>query len=438
MKVPARVFIPLIAAILLAGGVLGYALWQLSSVQQRLQERVRTLAEQDDATTLSGSGMTMRGDPLDSTDLVLIHLRQGDLLGLQGDWANAENEYRLSVDAGGGIPALRRLASAQMQRREISQVKDTISKLRRLGARGEDLMLLDVIVALRTGELTQAQQMLEIAQDSPQKHYGSALLAIIQDKHDLAKEELASVINGWDPVLRSYARTLLAAYDEFALFPESRAVHLTTLIARALAQVQECELALPLLVGIVKEEKYYRDAWTVQGYCELTTERVPEALSSFEKAYAIDPEKPEIQYFLGRTYMALKQWTNASTFLQYALANGFEPKKELRRRLADAAEQAQDLSLALEQYRALVAEPDADLATFGKTVALAITTEKKEDAYQFAQAAVNKWPDSGKSHELLGWSAAETGRKREAKIALEKAIQLDQTLEEARKRLEKL
>ena len=436
MKFPARVIIPIVAAILLAGGMLSYAWWQLSRTQQSLQVRVRERAQQEDATaTRAGSGTELRGDSVDAGDVVLIHLRQGDLLALQGDWAGAEKEFTLSVDAGGGIPALRKLAGAQMQRREIPQVRETIRDLRRLGARSEDLLLLDVVVALRTGELARAQQALAVAEDSPQKHYGSALLAIIQGKHDVAKTELAAVIGGWDPALRAYARTLRSAYDEFALFPESSAVHLTTLLARSLAQVQECELALPLLAGVVKDEDDYRDAWTVQGYCELTTERAPEALGSFEKAYAIDPEKPEIQYFLGRTYMVLQQWTNASTFLQYALVNGFEPKKELRRRLADAAEQAKDLPLALDQLRALVAEPDADRATFEKTVTLAITTGKNEDAYQFAQAAVQKWPDSGKAYELLGWSAAVTGREDEARAAFEKALRLDPTLTSARERL---
>ncbi len=437
MKLSPRALIPILAAILLAGGVLGYAWWQLHSTQEQLQDRVRKLAERQ--TGESGSGqMVIEQDSLETGDIVLLHLRQGDLLALQGDWAAAEKEYQASVDAGGGIPALRKLAQAQMQRREMTKVKATIAELRRLGARSEDLLLLDTIVSLRVGELIKAKELLEKAQDSPQKHYGQALLAIIQSKHEDAKKELQAVLNGWDPALRAYARTLQAAYDEFALFPESSDIHLTTLLARAFAQVQECELALPLLGQVVSKQDDYRDAWTVQGYCELTTERTPEALSSFEKAYAIDPEKPEIQYFLGRTYMVLKQWKNAATFLQYALANGFEPKKEVRRRLADAAENVPDLPLALEQYRSLIAEPDADIAVFEKTVALAIGTDKKEDAYQFAQSAVKKWPEMAKAQELLGWAAAETGRTEEARVALEKAIRLDPNLQTANERLQKL
>ena len=103
MKFPARYLIPVVAAVLLAGGVLGFAWWQLSTVQLRLQERVRSLAEEQDTLDRSGSGATVQEDPLDAGDVVLIHLRQGDLLGLQGDWAGAEKEYQMSVDAGGGI-----------------------------------------------------------------------------------------------------------------------------------------------------------------------------------------------------------------------------------------------------------------------------------------------------------------------------------------------
>ncbi|MSR86963.1 tetratricopeptide repeat protein [Candidatus Peribacteria bacterium] len=437
MKASARLLIPMIAAVLLAGGVLGYAWWELNLTQETLRQRVQSLIGHEDEKA-TGSGVSLGTEAFDSSDVVLVRLRQGDLLALQGDWAGAEKEYQVSYDAGGGVPALRKLASSQIQRREIDKVKISIQELRRLGVKGEDLLLLETIVALRTGELLRAEQMLAAAQDSPQKHYGQSLLSIIRGKHDDAQKELRATQAGWDPTLRSYARALQAAYDEFALFPESKPIHLTALLGRALAQVQECELALPLLAQVVTEQDDYRDAWTVQGYCELTTERVPEALSSFERAYAIDPEKPEIQYFLGRTYIALAQWKNAATFLQYALVNGFDPEKEVRSRLAVAAEKSDDIALALEQYRALIAEPDADITVFTRAVTLAIQSDKKEDAYQLASTAARKWPDMAKAQELLGWSAAETGRDGEARAALEKALKIDPNLKSARDRLNKL
>jgi Flp pilus assembly protein TadD len=124
--------------------------------------------------------------------------------------------------------------------------------------------------------------------------------------------------------------------------------------------------------------------------------------------------------------------------LQYALVNGFEPKKEVRRQLVFAAEKAGDMALALEQSKALIAEPDADLAAFERTVTLALAEKHPEDAYQVAQSAVKKWPESAKALELLGWSAAETDRTQEAREALEKALQLEPRLSSAREKLNKL
>jgi tetratricopeptide (TPR) repeat protein len=442
MKVPYRFVVPVIAAVLLAGSLLGYAWWQLHESSMTLREQLQQMmsgGSRSSAASEQGGNASLDDTPMTSADdAVLIHLRQGDLMSLQGDWSGAEHEYESAVAAGGGVAALRKLATAQMQRREIDKVKKTIQDLRSAGASGDDLMLLQVIVSLRTGELASAQQLLAQAADSPQKHYGLSLLSIVQGKNDDAKKELTATINGWEPTLRSYARVLQSAYDEYALFPESRPIHLTTLLARSLAQVQECELALPLLGQVIKEADDYRDAWTVQGYCELTTERYPEALASFQKAYAIDPEKPEIQYFLGRSSIALKQYRNAVTFYQYALVNGFEPKAEVRTRLAEAALLAGDKQAAYDQLKALVIEPDADVPLFEKVVSLAIDLQKNEDAYQYALTAATKWPDNAKVQELLGWGALQTGRKDEAKAALEKALKADPTLEKAKELLQTL
>lgn len=442
MKLPYRVIIPITAAVVLSTSLLAYAWWQLNESSLGIREQLELMMA--GGTQSSGSSSDLDSSaprvesPLDDDDTVLFRLRQGDLMALQGDWSGAEREYEAAASAGGGVAALRKLATAQMQRREIDKVKKTIQELRSAGASGDDLMLLQAIVSLRTGEMVKAQQLLTDAPDSPHKHYGLTLLHIVQGKNDDAKKEITATVNGWEPTLRSYARILQSAYDEYALFSESRSIHLTTLLARSLAQVQECELALPLLGHVIAEADNYRDAWTVQGYCELTTERFPEALASFQKAYAIDPEKPEIQYFLGRASIALKQYRNAVTFYQYALVNGFEPKTEVRRRLAEAALLADDKPTAYEQLKALVVEPEADVPLFEKVVTLAVELQKKEDAYQYALTATAKWPDDAATQELLGWGAYETGRMDEAREALHKALQREPTRERAKELLQKM
>ncbi len=302
MKVSPKIAAPVLLATLCAGGLMAFLWWQLTQSTRLLQ------GPRFDETELLGLPAEQISDPTFNTDdMSLIHLRQGDLLALRGEWSEAQDEYELSVKAGGGLPALRKLAQAQMQRRDTNGVRSTLRKMKNAGAREEDVLLLETIIMLRSGELIDAQNTLEGADDSPQQHYGLALLAIVQGNHQRAVQELALTIEGWDPVLRSYARTLQSAYDEFALFPSGSDMHLITLLSRALAQVQECELALPLLIQVTTAKDDYRDAWIVQGYCELVTERPEQALASLEHAYSLDPQKPEIQYFLARAYSALHE-----------------------------------------------------------------------------------------------------------------------------------
>lgn len=435
MKLHVRILAPAIAALALAALFLLFLWWQLLQATTRVGEEARRVVPrgEDFPSPLGTEG------PIDASDRALLHVRQGDLLALQGEWAEAQEEYERAVDAGGSLVALRKLAQAQLQRRDLEGARATIRALRQEGARAEDLLLLESIVALRTGELVRAREILEgAAADSPQKHYGLALLAIVQGSHAAAKQDLQTVLGGWDPVLRTYARTLLAAYDEYALFPGSPEIHLVTLLSRALAQVQECELALPLLVQVLQEQDDYRDAWIVQGTCELVTERTEGALASFERAYALDPEKPEIQYFLARTYAELGDHRNAITFLQYALTNGFEPEIEVRKLLAREAVEAGDSALELAQYEALLGMENTDLTIFEKYITLTITLGKNAEAYSVARTASEKFPSEAKAWELLGWASDVSNRKDEARSALGKALELDPSLQSARDRLEKL
>jgi len=376
--------------------------------------------------------------PIDPQDRALFHLRQGDIFALRGNWADAEWEYQRSVELNGGLPSLRKLAQAQLQRRDNKGVNQTLKKMKAEGARSEDMLLLESIIELRIGELVKARGILENAEDSPQKHYGLSLLYIVEGNHELALQELDTVINGWDPVLRSYARTLKAAYNEYTLFPESPNIHLITLISRALAQVQECELAIPLLIQVTQTKDDYRDAWIVQGYCELITERPQQALASLERAYALDPQKPEIQYFLARSHSALDEHENAITFFEYALENGFDPPSEVQRLIAEEALEIGNSGLALDQYEALTEAANTSIEFFEGYIETSINIGKTDEAYEKAQDAVKRWPKDAIAHYLFGWAALEKEEEDEAREALEKALEINPYLTSAKEKMKEL
>ncbi|MBI3618636.1 tetratricopeptide repeat protein [Candidatus Peregrinibacteria bacterium] len=436
MKLRARIVVPVLAALVVAVFLMTFLRWQVVSTADRLR---RTIERQAQTTAVPSGANAPRGDAAAiESDQALLHLHKGDLLALRGDWRGAEMEYQGAAHAQGGIPALKKLAQAELQLREFDAAHATLVTLEQQGARSEDLLLLQVLLALHTGDAQTAQRLLSQAAESPQKHYGSALLAIVQGNHDTAKTELQTVESGWEPGLREYARTLQGAYDEYALFPQSKEIHLQTLLARALAQVDECELALPILGNVVNHRDDYRDAWTVKGFCELTTQRLQSALASLERAYTLDPEKPETQYFLGRAYAALKDGKNAITFFEYALKNGFTPEKEVRRALAAEAQETNDSALALEQEQAMRQASDAELVDFEGFVSLALAAGKNDDAFAAAQQAAKKWQDNAEAQELYGLTAQATNHKDEAIAALRHALELDPTRQRSADALKKM
>lgn len=433
MRPSPRILVPIISALVVMGGFLTFLFQDLESARAFLAAQLRGTGSGDTASVNSDIILLPDGG-----DEALLHLRRGDIAALRGDWKTAGEEYLQSVDAHGGLVALRKLASAQLQRRDIRGARETLDRMRREGSHPEDLLLLESVILLRTGEMEKARGILNASEDSPHKHYGLALLSIAAGDYETGKTELTAVIGGWEPVLRSYAKTLAAAYDEYALFPESPETHLQTLLARALADVQECELALPMLAHVTQVQPDYRDAFVVQGFCELSTERTQEAVNSLESAYQLDPEKPETQYFLARAYGDSGNHEQAVTYLQYALRNGFTPESEVRRLLAKEALEIGNSALAMEQYESMTQQSDADVDMFGSYIAAALTVGKKEEAYAKAQEAVKRWPDDASAHELLGWAAAETDRIDEARKELQEALRLDPTRTTAQQRLDRL
>lgn len=426
--------VPALLALAVAAAIGGVLFWQLDNARALLQ-RMNGNDAASGAVVRTVSPLPAR---VEHGDAALTALRAGDLLALRGDWREAETEYRAAVDAGGGLTALRKLAQAQLQRRDVDAARNTLRSMRSAGARDEDLVLLESIIGLRSGSLDEARRLLTDAAESPQKQYGLGLLAIVEGRHDDARAALSAVLAGWEPTLRGYAKALLGAYEEYDLFEDSPDTHRQTLLARALADVGECELALPLLSPVLARQDDYRDAWIVQGFCQLTTERPDEAKLSLERAYQIDPQKPEIQYFLARTFSKLGDHQAAVTYLRYAVENGFAPAAEAKRLLASEAFAAGDATLALQQLDDLTRADGAPVSAFADFVTAAIGVGQKEEAYARAQAAVAAHPENGEAHGLLGWAAAETNRKEEAKTELQKALDLDPTLRDARTRLDAL
>ena len=102
--------IPVAAAALCTAVLMVFLWWELAATNgqlvQQLIPAVPFTNTQDPTDTLSPL-------PFDARDAALLHTRQGDIFALRGEWTDATKEYEQAVSAGGGLPALRKLAQAQ-------------------------------------------------------------------------------------------------------------------------------------------------------------------------------------------------------------------------------------------------------------------------------------------------------------------------------------
>ncbi len=427
MKVPLRVTIPIAIALVFSASSAAIFLWQIHTSINTIESSFQS---QGGTTNLLKkilpSGKNQQ--PIDSQSLssALMELRQGEIFELKGEWKQAQDHYEKSVTIGGGVPALRKLASIELQRREYEDAKKTIRTLGEQNPNDDDVMLLQGILALRSGDPRSASAIFNRKPNVPQSQYGMALVAISQGDHEKAKKQLTLAAAGNDARIRTYAKTIATAYDEFALFPDGQDIHLLTLIARALAQANECETALPLLQSVILKQERYRDAWIVKGYCEFNSERLKDALTSLEEAYSLDPEKAETQYFLARTHAALGDPQNAVTFLQYALLNGFTPERDARELLVQYALELGNTGLALDQLKILAEAKDSDLKLYEQYVNLALTTtDQAPGALVMMKSALARWPNDANVLALSAKAAFAAGVPDDAAKYLASALRID-------------
>lgn len=426
MKIPARIAVPIVLALALSGASAAIFLWQIHASVQTIESSFQKRG--GEAAMIKKILPTGETSFVSETNLseALIELRQGEIFELKGEWKQAQDHYALSVQAGGGSPALKKLASIQLQRREFDGVRKTIDALKSANPKTGDIVLLEGLLALRSGDQKGASAIFARSPDLPQSQYGSALVAISEGDHETAKRELSLAAAGSDATIRTYAKIILAAYDEFALFPEGQDIHLQTLLSRSLAQVNECETALPLLQSVILKQERYRDAWIVKGYCEFTSERLKDALTSLEEAYSLDPEKPEIQYFLARTHAALGDPQNAVTFLQYALLNGFTPEREARQLLSEYALELGNTDLALEELTTLALRSDSDIRAYERAVSLGLSSANHtQAALTLSKKALARFPSNASALALAAKASLAADLPEDANNYLQSALRID-------------
>jgi tetratricopeptide (TPR) repeat protein len=261
--------------------------------------------------------------------------------------------------------------------------------------------------------------------------YYQGLLAAYSGDHAKAKELLQAAADSKDnPQIQTNASKVLDAYREYDWNTESPTIHLKVLLARSFNQVQEYQMAIPLLFEVTKEKLDYRDAWILLGYAYLKTEKYPDAIEALERAKTLDPEKAETNFFLGIAYYTVNDFNKAETYLLKAKELGFEPKIQIDQKLAEIYLQLKNYQKSAESYEKVLSLNDNDVNYYIRPVWIYIEKlNQPEKALALSRKAVQTHPQTAMSHNLLAWSLIYTKNFNQAEDQLKSAMEIDPELD---------
>jgi tetratricopeptide (TPR) repeat protein len=339
----------------------------------------------------------------------------------KGDFLTAATAFTEAVkNDSTNLNSLVRLAEAQIGLKDYEKARNNLKAAENLDATYSSIFIQRGRILIQEEKFSEAKQEFTKATSG-----GSFWLGMMQaffDKSEEAKKLLS-------PLSDNASHTIMQAYEEYALYPDSPKLHIDTLLSRAFNQLGEYELAIAKIKPVLAANPDYRDAWLLLGYAQFAKENYAAAKQSWETAYSLDTTKPETQYFLGLVNFELNDYTNAEKYFTLSKENQFTPSG-LEEKLAEAYfKQAKFREAAtLLKYR-LETNPQATVEEYTRAIYLYLEKlgEGKE-AWELAALAMQRFPDNALAYNFAGWVSLRNNFLPEAKTQLEEAIVLDKNL----------
>lgn len=404
-----KIFVIFLALLLLGIGFGGFYFLFYEGGIDLLTGKVGTPETKE--TSLEQSSPSLKEDPLES-----------ELNALLRDYNVRKTD----------IGYLHLLAEKYLERRQVKKAKQYLTEALELNTGNVRTQSLLAKIALLQKDYGQAANFLaELPDDDMHVAFVRALLSVLEGDRDMAGKYLHFVSDNFpESELGNKAQRIIDAYREFDYYKDGLPVHLKTLLARSLNQINEPALAIWLLRDVLTEKTDYRDAWILLGYAYYNLQQFSLAEDAFYKAYELDTEKPETQYFLGLTYYALDNPNESERFFEYAVINGFEPRAQVYQKLSEVYLLNQNYKKAVSMYENYLAlTPTAAAGDFTRPVQIYIDyLNEPTKALDLAKRIVALQPEDAMSYNLLGLAYLANKDYTNALVSLEKARVLDATL----------
>lgn len=283
-------------------------------------------------------------------------------------------------------------------------------------------------------DMEEAKKILEpLSQENAElRYYQGIIFAYLKD-YEKSKDDFVQALTfNPDDKLRDKIQKFINAYEEFAKNRGGVTIHLQALLAKALTEVEEQQIAIPMLNEVLKEKSNYIDAWTVLGYAYLKEEKYQDAIDALEESKKLAPEDAENTFFLGLAYYYAEKYDDALNNFNLALKNDYQPQALVKQKIAEIYVLKGEYDKGAQAYEDLVSLYDKNIDLYIKPVWLYIEkTNEPAKALTLAATAVEKYPEDAMAHNLLGWAQVANNNFSEGKNELLAAIKIDSQMDAA-------
>lgn len=330
-----------------------------------------------------------------------------------------------------------KLGEAYLKNNQPEKAKDTFIKAQQLDPNSIIIKLGVARSYMNLKDIDTAKKLiLEMDQKNNDVKFYKAIVLLLYTDFEASKKlfkeiSITPLKKGEQNLTVDKAKKFSIAFDLFGSFKEGSPLYLETLLAKALTEIEEYEVSIPLLYDVISKKNNYRDAWIVLGYAYLNTGKIADSIDSFSQAESLSPNKPETLFFLGLAYFANDNIDRAIYYLEKSDKAGFEPKDEINLKLGDLYLIQQKYKKSAERYEKVIALNTSNINIFAKAVWLNIEKLNTPDrALEIAANSITYYPNSAMSYNLAGWAYAALDRYDEAETYLKKALSIDPNLNE--------
>ena len=348
--------------------------------------------------------------------------RQGQSFAAQGFFTLAVNNFSQAATLQPARKDVRLdLVQAQIAMQDFQSARNVCENSLQVFQGDSDFLVLLGEIFLQMSDFANAKKTFARLSDGSAKNFHMAIVEILEGDFTLAKSLAKAAAK--DEIR---AKKIVQAFEEFALFPNGNQLHLQLLLAKSLDQIGFFAVTIDMCKKILQKNKNYLDAHLVLAHGYSSLKKFHFAKNILEKALELDPTKGETSFLIAEVEADLGDFPSAIAAMKNAVANGFEPRIEAEKKIADFHLQAGDHGKAAEEFEKILQKEHGEVGNFVQLVwvLLEFAGDSKK-AISVANWAVQAHGDLADSHNILGWAQLESGDFNNAKKSLSKALQID-------------